>query len=359
MPETQEQPTAATAVSKSDRGVRVAAFTGGIESSPRFRIRQYIPYLTKYGITVTEYRARWGSWPPTNKALRPLWLPATLVDRIPSVLRSYSYDVTFLQREMISTFVTLEGLTHRPRLLDVDDAVWLNCRAGKNFPRLVRMCQGVICGNEFLAEHVRRWNSEVCILPTAVDTEQFRPAENSRPPGERPVIGWTGVASNLKYLYAIEAALAAVLEKRKDAVLRVVSSVEPKFHLLDRSRVEYIRWSPENDVQTIQPMSVGLMPIEDTDWGRGKCSYKMLLYMSCGLPVVVSPVGMNNDVLGFGNPGFAARSNAEWADALLWLLDNPAKATEIGTSGRRIVEEHYSVRVLVPRLAEYIKRFVQ
>jgi glycosyltransferase involved in cell wall biosynthesis len=337
--------------------VRVAAFTGGVDSSPRFRVRQYIPYLRPHGISLTEYMAHLGSWPPLKKALRPLWLPATLLDRIPSVLKSYAHNVTLLQREMVSTFVTLERFTHRPRLLDVDDAVWLNRRAEKNFPKLVRMCDGVICGNDFIAEHVRRWNKELSILPTAVDTDEFRPAQRPAKANSKQVIGWTGVPFNLQYLYEIEPALAQVLEKRKDALLRVVSSIKPEFRLLQPSRVEYIKWSPENDVQTIQEMSVGLMPIEDTPWGRGKCSYKMLLYMSCGLPVVVSPVGMNNEVLAMGNIGFAPRSEAEWTDALLWLLDNPTKAADMGAAGRRIVEEHYSLRMMAPRLADYIKRF--
>lgn len=359
MPQTQQQAKSSGSGARSDRCVRVAAFTGGVASSPRFRVHQYIPYLRPLGISITEYRARLGSWPPLKKALRPVWLPATIIDRIPGVLKSFSYDVTLLQREMVSTFVTLEGLTHRPRLLDVDDAVWLNRRAETNFPKLVQMCDGVVCGNNFIADHVRQWNKEISILPTAVDTDEFRPAEHPLKQNSRQVIGWTGVPFNLQYLYEIERPLAQVLEKRKDAILRVVSSVKPEFRLLNPSRVEYIKWSPENDVRTIQEMTLGLMPIEDTPWGRGKCSYKMLLYMSCGLPVVVSPVGMNNDVLALGNVGFAPRSEAEWADALLWLLDNPAKTSEMGTTGRRIVEEHYSLKVLVPRLADYIKRFAR
>lgn len=355
MPQTQTG-IKSSASSSDGNCLRVAAFTGGVASSPRFRVHQYIPYLRQHGISVTEYVAHLGSWPPASKMLRPFWLPATILDRVPGVIQSHGHDVTLLQREMVSTFVTLEGLTHRPRLLDVDDAVWLNRRAEKNFPRLTQMCDGVICGNNFIAEHVRRWNKEISILPTAVDTDEFRPAEQLTA-DSRPVIGWTGQPFNLQFLYGIERALAEVLEKRKDAVLRVVSSVKPEFRLLHPSRVEYIKWSPGNDVETIQQMTIGLMPIEDTPWGRGKCSYKMLLYMSCGLPVVVSPVGMNNDVLALGNIGFAPRSESEWADALLWLLDNPAKAREMGSSGSRIVEENYSLHVLVPRFADTIKRF--
>ena len=341
----------------SEIELRVAAFTGGKSiSSPRFRVRQYIPHLRQHGVCVTEYPARFGSWPPASKIARPFWLPATVVDRIPGVMKSCQYDVTLLQREMVSTLCTLERFTHRPRVLDVDDAVWLNGRAERNFPVLVKMCDGVICGNDFIAENVRRWHSETFVLPTAVDTDHFRPTENPLPAAKQ-IIGWSGLAFNLKYLLGIETALAAVLDKNKNAVLRVVSSTKPVFRLLDNSRVEYIPWSPENEVKTIQEMSIGLMPIEDDLWGRGKCSYKMLLSMSCGLPVVVSPVGMNNEVLSNGAVGFGPRSIPEWADCITWLLENQEKGRAMGMTGRKIVEDHYSLRLLSPKLAGYLKKF--
>lgn len=339
--------------------VRVAAFLGGrAVGSARFRVHQYIPYLERQGIHIKEFVARFGSWPPPNRAWRPLWFPATLLDRMPSVLKSHGYDVALLQREMISTLVTLEQFTRRPRLLDVDDAVWLNMRSEETFATLAQMCDGVICGNSFLEESVRRWQSETMMLPTAVDTSRFCPLPASERHSPRPIVGWSGTGSGLKYLSRIEPALATVLSNHRDALLRVVCDRHPHFRTLDPSRVEYIRWSPENEVRTIQEMTIGLMPTEDTLWARGKCSYKMLLYMSCGVPVVVSPVGMNNEVLSLGCIGFGARNHAEWADCMSSLLDNPEKGREIGSTGRRIVERYYSLHTLAPRLGKYIRRFV-
>ncbi len=258
---------------------------------------------------------------------------------------------------MLSTLVTLEPFTHRPRILDLDDAVWLNRGGEKNFSKLVQACDGVVCGNSFIAEHVQRWHSDIFVLPTAVDTDRFRPIESPSKRASKQIIGWSGLGAGFKYLLGIERALAAVLDKHKDAVLRVVSDVEPVFRLLDNSRVEYIPWSPENEVEMIQEMSVGIMPTDDSLWARGKCSYKMLLYMSCGLPVVVSPVGMNNEVLSLGKIGFGPRVDSEWVDYITWLLDNSGQGAEMGMVGRKIVEEHYSLHVLSPRLAAYIKRF--
>lgn len=336
--------------------VRVAAFTGGATiSSPRFRVRQYIPGLGRYGIQVSEYIARFGSWPPSSKSWRPFWLPATISQRVPGVIGSFRYDVTLLQREMVSTLVTLEGLTHRPRILDVDDAVWLNRGGEKNFSRLVQLCDGVICGNSFIEDTIRRWHSQTIIVPTGVDTERFRPLEGMQRP--KPVIGWSGLGTNLKSLAEIERPLAAVLNHCKDAVLRIVSNVKPRFELLPAAQVEYIPWSPENEVRTIQEMSVGLMPAEDSLWARGKCSYKMLLYLSCGVPAVVSPVGMNQEVLSLGRVGFGPRSETEWTDCLISLLENPEQAQQMGENGRRVVEEQFSLHVLTPRLAGYIRTF--
>jgi glycosyltransferase involved in cell wall biosynthesis len=338
-------------------GITVAAFTGSRTiSSSRFRVRQYIPSLGAYGVSVTEYVARLGSWPPSKKAWRPFWLPATLLDRIPDVVRSHRCDLTLFQREMVSTMVTLERFTGRPRILDVDDAVWLNRGGEKNFARLVRICDGIICGNNFIAENVRRWHGNICLLPTAVDTERFCPAEVPLN-GSRQVIGWSGLGAGFGYLMNIEAALADVLQVHKRAILRVVSDMRPSFNLIDSARIEYIPWSPEAEVTAMQGMSVGLMPIEDSDWGRGKCSYKMLQYMSCGVPVVVSPVGMNNEVLAWGRSGFTASSASDWVDSINWLLNQPEKGREMGRVGRRVVEENYSLRILSPRLAAYLKEF--
>jgi glycosyltransferase involved in cell wall biosynthesis len=337
--------------------IRVAAFTAGWHiPGSRFRVRQYVQALRAYGIELREFFARLGAYPPTGKLVRPFWAVGSLASRLPSIMRSYRYDVILFQREMLSTFFTLEPFTKKPRILDVDDAIWLN-GDGSFARRLARISDAVICGNSFLAEQFSQWNSNVTILPTAVDTDRFRPLEGSSKRVSQQIIGWSGLGAGMKYLFNIERALGAVLKKRKDTVLRVLSDIKPTFSLLDNSRVEYVRWSPQNEVETIQEMLVGLMPIEDSPWTRGKCSYKMLLYMSCGLPVVVSPVGMNNEVLAHGNAGFGPRSDSEWVDCIIWLLDNPAKAAEMGKVSRKIILQHYSLDVLSPLLAGYIKTF--
>ena len=357
MPQTEMGTTNGDAGASPGARLSVAAFTGGeTVSSRRFRVHQYLPHFRKQGIRVTEYGARFGSWPPVEKIQRPFWLAATLCDRLPGVAKSHWHDVTLLQREMVSTMVTLEGLTGRPRVLDVDDAIWLNARTAKNFRALVQICDGVICGNDFIAEKVRQWNDQLIVIPTAVDTDRFRPGGGSTAE-RKQIIGWSGLHAGFKYLLSIEGALVKILEKRKNAVLRVVSDVKPVFRTLDSSRVEYIPWRPANEVETIQEMTAGLMPIDDSPWARGKCSYKMLLYMSCGVPVVVSPFGMNQEILGLGKVGFGARTESEWVESMAWLLDNTDRGREMGVAGRKIIEERYSLNLLAPKLASYLRSF--
>lgn len=334
--------------------LKVAAFTGGANvPSARFRLRQYIPALRPSGIEVSEYTSKFGTYPPQNKVIRPVWALRSLGARILSVINSHRFDITFLQREMLSTFVTLEPFTKRPRVLDVDDAIWLHRGRGEVFARrLAGLCDCMICGNNFLANYFEKWNSNINILPTAVDTHYYQPANLI---ATRPVIGWSGTSSGFKYLYNIEQALAEVLTSTPDVQFRVVSDKRPKFNLIPAGQFQFVRWSPENEVQAVQEMTIGIMPLHDTLWEQGKCSYKMLLYMACGLPVVVSPIGMNAEILSLNNVGLGPVNNDEWVDSLHWLLKNPAIAAGMGRTGRQIVLKYYSIPTLAPKLADILK----
>ena len=333
--------------------LRVAAFTGG-EHVPgaRFRIRQHIPALGALGVELEEFAAPLGMYPPQRKWLRPAWGLSTLASRLPAIARSHRCDLTLMQREMLSKFVTLEPLTRAPRVLDVDDAIWLH-RPGRFAPRLARLCQGIICGNSYIAEHFSAWNEHIAIVPTAVDTQRFRPAA----PAQEAVIGWSGTSGGYAYFKPIEGALRAVLERHPEARLRIVSDRPPNFEHIPASRVEYIRWSPDNEVTAVQGMQVGIMPLLDSPWERGKCSFKMLTYMACGIPVVATPVGMNADVFAAGACGLPASSPDDWVDALSLLLTDRPLAEAQGQTGRRIVLERYAADVVAPMLQQALLRF--
>lgn len=337
--------------------MRIAAFTGGRTiSSARFRVRQLIKPLSHQSIRVTEFPAAFSSWPPRNRWMRPLWFPATILERIPAVIRSHSFDLTILQREMVSTFNTLEGFTGGPRVMDVDDAVWLHPR-GANFQRILKLCDAAICGNSFLSDYVSKTVSNIIEVPTLVDTERFQPIIGTTRGEERPIIGWSGLHAGSKYLLAIERPLKIVLEKYPDAILRIVSDRRPEFNELPPDRIQFVRWSSDYSIEvgTMQNLTVGLMPIDDSLWSRGKCSYKMLLYMACGIPVVVSPFGMNADVLSKADVGFGAKTDDEWVDAISALIESWTLNKSLGENARSVVCDNYSIASQLPNLTKFLK----
>lgn len=341
----------------SKQVVKVAALTGGRNvPSARFRVRQLIPWLARRGVEVREFVPLVSKYPPEHKWLRPLWGIAALAVRAPTVFATYRYDIVLFQRELVSTLVTFEPLSKRPRVLDVDDAIYLH-RGGKFAVQLARLADLVICGNDFLADRFSKWNKNVTVLPTAVDTKRFVPLEpSSQSSTEEFVIGWTGTSGNFKYLYSIEAALKQIMESFPNVVLRVIADKEPIFRMVPQKRVQFIPWSPESEVKGVKSMTIGIMPLEDGEWERGKCSYKMLQYMACGIPVVVSPVGMNAQILALGRIGLAASSHDEWVEALRWILaTGREELRKMGQEGRRIVEEYFSVEVIASRLAEILR----
>ena len=338
--------------------VTVAAFTGGKEvPSARFRLRQYSGKLSEAGVDVREYWTSQGAYPPSAHWRRPFWLAASLTQRLPHLLAARAADVTLLQREMISTLVTLEGLTPRPRILDVDDAIHL-FRDGRTAQALARRVDLVIVGNPWLAEAWRRWTPHVEVLPTAVDLSLFDPLPAlgelpSSPPVPSPaVIGWIGTSGNLRYLEAIAPALREVVRRFPKLVLSVCCDRPPQ---LDGIRVRFVPWSPDAERSFFRDLSVGLMPMEDSLWEKGKCSFKMLQYLAAGRPCVVSPYGMNAEVLAQSVGALAACSQEDWTEALCTLLADPTAAAQRGAAGRELIAKHYDLGVLAPRLAELIR----
>jgi len=274
-----------------------------------------------------------------------------LAERVPAVIRSHRQDVAFLQRELLSTLITLEPLIAAPRILDVDDAIWVH-RGGRAARKLARLCDLVVCGNSFVANRFSDWNKNVCIVPTGVDTRNYVPT--GRTSRQRCVIGWIGTMPGFQYLYWLENVIRNVLAGNRDVVFRVVSSEAPTHRSLPLHQTEFRRWSAETEIAEIQDFDIGIMPLLDTEVARGKCSFKMLQYMACGLPVVASPVGMNAEVLQKGDFGLSPRNENEWESALNQLASNPARRSRLGKNGR-IVAQQFDTKVVSQSLAAAIR----
>jgi glycosyltransferase involved in cell wall biosynthesis len=333
--------------------VSVVAYTGGIDvPSARFRIRQHIGALSRQQILIQERYLRWGRKKPRRMSLRPLWIAATVGDRLLSIAAGRYADVALIQRQALPAFLPVEPFIRQPIVHDVDDAIWLN-RGGKRAKEVARRSVAVICGNSYLADYFRQWNQNVYIVPTAVDTNGIVPG--LRRASARQVIGWIGSSENLRYLYQVETAIREVLACHSEAELMVVSNEAPRFERLSPERVRFVRWSPEAERRAFAEMTIGLMPLEDSEWARGKCSFKMLCYMAAGSPVIVSPVGMNREVLGLGNVGFGATTCDEWISALEALLGDSDLAAQMGASGRALVVKHFSVEVISPQIARVLR----
>lgn len=335
--------------------IDVAALTSGRRvPSSRFRVRQYVEALRALGVRVSEFSGWIEKYtPPPRGFPGKLWTAAKLAGRMPGLLASARRDVVWLERELIAGRTTLEGFLPSSRtVLDVDDALWRTGSPGFS-ERIASRCAGVIAGNEFLAEHYRRASPRVWVVPTSVDTDRWAPSSSgsTEGAGDPWTVGWMGTSGNFPYLDSIEEPLARFLETHPGTQLLVVSDRPPAFSRIAPKAWGFEPWSPDTEVAQVRRMDVGLMPLADDDWARGKCSAKMLLSMAVARPVLVSPVGSNAEILARGAVGLGARTPAEWVDGLHRLHQDREFAAASGAAGRRLAVEHYSVAANAPRLA--------
>jgi glycosyltransferase involved in cell wall biosynthesis len=337
------------------RRIKVTALTASRhDPSRRFRISQFIAPLARRGIDLTDYYPRIGKYAAAPvPQLGFVWTAGKLLARLPGVVAGRVADIALLQRELIPGRRTLEKFAGRRLLFDVDDAVWLTQRSD-SIERIAGDCRGVIAGNEFLANYFRARGGRVWVVPTSVDADMWQPA----PRRERDewIIGWSGTASNLKYLYALEEPLAEFLTRHRDAKLLVVSDREPRFEKMPGWCWRYERWSPAEEVRQVQRMNVGLMPLAATDWERGKCGCKMLTYMAVGAATVASPVGVGGEIMRQGEVGCAAVTHDDWYNALVRLFDDRDLTSRLGAAGRTLLEERYSVRRNAAALADIFRQ---
>ena len=333
--------------------MKVNAFTGGVNvPSARYRIRQLIPFLRLENIDVHELISMSGVYPPDNKFKRPIWAIQNVLENAYKVLIDKESDVVLFQRELFSKFKTFETFYSKPKLFDVDDSIHLY-RQGVFTKKIALKMDGIICGNAYLANWYSQWNKNVTIIPTAVNVSLYD-IISEKSPSQKIQIIWSGSSSGLKFLYDIEHALQIVLDRNSNVQLIVVSNKSPQFTLLKENQYKYIRWTPEIEFSSIKQADIGIMPILDDDWGRGKCSYKMLSYMAAKLPVVVSPYGMNFQVLKEGEIGFGVKNFSEWIDAIEELIQSNILRKKLGENGYNLIKKKYDVKVVSSMLAQSI-----
>lgn len=329
--------------------MKVNAYTTGFFApSARYRVRQLIPYLKEYDVSVNEIYSKSGAFPPAGKLSQVSWGIRNIVENSIKVLHQPKTDITWLQKVMFSKQFSFERFLNKPLVFDVDDAIFLK-NDGLFTQKIAQISERIICGNDFLADYFSRWNTNIDIIPTAVDISKYD-AINKNKSNDLFYILWTGTSSGYPFVYQMEKALKVICDKYPFVRIKIISDSEPRFRYLQKKDFEFDFWTQEIEFSSIKNASIGIMPLSNTDQTRGKCSYKMLCYMAAKLPVVVSAVGMNNDVLKLGEIGFGVNNIDEWVQALDVLIQSESKRDLFSKNAYRIVEDNFDVNVVAKQV---------
>ena len=348
--------------------MKVSALTVGNNTpSARFRVRQYIEFLNRDGITVKEHFAEIQKSQQipllTNRIRTRYYFPlhiglevAKLAGNIPRVYRANKSDIVWLQRDLISGMPTLEYFIKKPIVFDIDDAIWLSKPFGKfTIEQICKRSSLIFAGNEFIRNYLSRYNTNIVIVPTAIDTDRFKPSFYTRDATDEFVIGWTGTSINLIYLTQIEKPLTAFLEKWPNTYIHILCDDIPKFKHLPSHKLKFTKWSVNNECEVIKNWDVGIMPLPGDEFSKGKCSFKMLQYMASEIPVIVSNVGMNVHILQKSLVGIGIDDDSQWVDALEHLYFNKNTSSEMGVNGRKVVLSEYSALKISKEIAVHFK----
>jgi glycosyltransferase involved in cell wall biosynthesis len=334
----------------------------------RIRSLSYIPFLENAGFQVTlaplmddAYVDRYYAGKPTD------WphLFALYVRRLRDFMSAGKFDLVWIEREIFPYLPAFAehslSLFKIPYVIDYDDAIFHNYDAhrrwivratlGRKIDTIMRHARMVIVGNDYLAERARRAGAQsIEYLPTAVDLRGIDPS--IQPNNDVFTIGWIGTPANTRYLNPIAPALQAVC---RNGTARLVTVGAEQWNLGD-VRGENRKWSLETEAAEIQSFDVGIMPLPDTPFERGKCGYKLLQYFACGRPAVASPVGVNSKIIDHGVNGFLASSINEWVEAFTTLKNDVELRRRMGKMGRQKIEGPYSLEHTATQLASLLKK---
>jgi glycosyltransferase involved in cell wall biosynthesis len=281
------------------------------------------------------------------------------LNRILLLFSIQKYQWIFIHREAIILGPALYEwilvkLFRKQIIFDFDDAIWIDTVSSKNnslnlfksvnkTSQICRLSHRVSVGNSFLADYAYRFNSQVHIIPTTIDT-QHRHCQLKDHQSTKTVIGWTGSHSTLPFLSNIISVLKR-LEEKYDFEFQVIADQDPHLPLTSYS---YKKWDKEFEIDDLMNIDIGLMPLPNNEWSLGKCGLKALQYMALGIPAVVSKIGANNDIVGHQIEGFHCKNNEEWYLYIEKLMVNPQLRREMGRKGRQKVIQHYSVLANTP-----------
>ncbi len=326
--------------------------------SQRYRIEQFLESLSKNGYTY-DYTYIISKTDDTyfyksgNYFKKAFFLLRSFLARWRETFFFHRYDYIFVQREAMITgayFYEKKASQSKAKLIfDFDDAIWMQhiSEGNKKFSflkdpnktrKLIELADCVLAGNKYLQNYALQFNPNSILFPTIVDTQKYN-KENVLPKNY-VCIGWSGSFSTFEHFQYLEPVLLQIHEKYGDKVkIKVIGA--PKVAM--PFPVDFIEWKEETEVLELSEFDIGIMPLNESEWNKGKCGLKGLLYMSMGIPAILSPVGVSNEIVSNRLDGFLAKTENEWIKILSELIDNENLRTEIGKRGRKKVEEHYSL----------------
>ncbi len=312
-------------------------------ASTRYRVSQFIEPLADYGIhsTVEE-------------------IPKSLRQRIKILRSAPKYDIVFIQKKLFQPWeMFLMKWYAKYIIYDLDDAVMFkhksilegqSPRRDRKFKSTVKQADLVIACNNYLKEQVLPSNSNIVVLPPAVDLERFQPKQYSHQ--KTVTIGWIGSRSTIGYLHDLKPVLDTLGRRFNNIELKIVAD---RFIDCDYVPVVKIPWNLDTEISELQRFDIGLVPMPDDPWTRGKCGGKLIHYMAVGVPVICSPVGIYREIIQDGVNGYLASSNEEWFEKISFLIENPILRKKIGQKGRHTVLINHSVEVITPQFAQLLK----
>jgi glycosyltransferase involved in cell wall biosynthesis len=347
-----------------------------IESaSERYRIYQFLPYLERAGFACTvrpfATRALHRAIQREKLASKLILTPLGYMRRALQLSTISQYDAVVVHRGIFPfPWPALERMIirrHAKVIFDFDDAIHVGHKdvAATKYPWIYKLkygpgvnemlyhCAHVIAGNRTLADHALQFNSQVSIIPTVVDLDHYA-YQSPRASSDVLSIGWVGSRSTSPYLLEIESALQRLSEAHPNKIrFQIFGDPERTLNLPHFSSSSF---SLATEIEDLRTIDIGIMPMPDNDWTRGKCAFKAIQYMALGIPTVVSPVGMTTELVENNVNGFWARTPQEWFETLNQLVSDAQLRRRFSEAGRETIESRYSLQAWAPRLAELLQR---
>lgn len=353
--------------------MRVLALMPGLyDTSPgqRYRLEQWDPLLRRRGVEITyapfeDEELHSIVYKPGRMGKKLQLVTRNLARRLSTISKARKYDLVYILREAAllgpPVFERLLYQQRVPFVFDFDDAIFVSYRSPSNgylsylkfaskTKTICRLASHVMVGNPYLAEYARQVNDNVTVIPTTIDTEKYRVPPPKTASGPL-VIGWTGSYSTVQHLDTLRGAIKK-LAQTEQFRLRVIGTPAYELSPVD---VEAMPWRAATELEDLCAIDIGVMPLPDDNWSKGKCGLKALQFMALGIPTICSPVGVNTDIIQDNENGLLASTEAEWVDKLTRLLRSAELRRRLGHAGRATVEQRYSAAIQAPRVYEIFK----